>query len=543
MCPYVTSLHWSAGILSLRLKKWFPWLLLGVRSLSQMTCSRCPCAWSVSINDGTWVSCLSLCQGLHRPGHKGTGAGTFDLRPGGMWTGTCLQAVLSCAACSLERLIPDDADVYWMPLDCHCLLVWWNWVVARHLVCLMGQCQSDAQLQRFLCLEKWVLVASPPFVLWRLLSQSEVVVPWLGVWAPFELTWCLRHLELVGDICSSVVGQRLWWHCSSGLRLIWCRQVFPMPWVVHRPGLLWALWDTCVWRSLCHRLGYALYHICISCGIGSAPASFWGSIRWRYVVPMSLGSLGRDRPPLCSPGRQRSLHCSHAVPRDMHRLRQWGSFEMGAACWACVLLEVGAGTTNGAGMACLCHTVLQESVPWRSGFLSQQCFGNGYVVGPVGRSCCSFWWCPWTPTITCCQGRAAGALFLWFWGSLSGAGRRKSAGCAIFHCFDQNCTAVESNQHHHILVAKAWLLGETTSLVGVYFEEGFVVLDVVHTDENFTFLGQWMCAFFFCFMLADKNAIPAWLARGWLLATFGLLGMAFDCFLGFGEVLGHGFGC
>ncbi len=28
-------------------------------------------------------------------------------------------------------------------------------------------------------------------------------------------------------------------------------------------------------------------------------------------------------------------------------------------------------------------------------------------------------------------------------------------GCAIFHCFDQNCTAVEFNQHHHILVAEA----------------------------------------------------------------------------------------
>ncbi len=28
-------------------------------------------------------------------------------------------------------------------------------------------------------------------------------------------------------------------------------------------------------------------------------------------------------------------------------------------------------------------------------------------------------------------------------------------GCAIFHHFDQNCTAVKFNQHHHILVAKA----------------------------------------------------------------------------------------
>ncbi len=28
---------------------------------------------------------------------------------------------------------------------------------------------------------------------------------------------------------------------------------------------------------------------------------------------------------------QRDLHCSHAIPRDMRRLRQWGSFKMGAA--------------------------------------------------------------------------------------------------------------------------------------------------------------------------------------------------------------------
>jgi hypothetical protein len=43
-------------------------------------------------------------------------------------------------------------------------------------------------------------------------------------------------------------------------------------------------------------------------------------------------------------------------------------------------------------------------------------------------------------------------------------------------------------------------------------------------------------------VLADKIVIPAWLVLGLSLATFGLLGMAFDHFLGFGEVLGHGFG-
>ncbi len=45
--------------------------------------------------------------------------------------------------------------------------------------------------------------------------------------------------------------------------------------------------------------------------------------------------------------------------------------------------------------------------------------------------------------------------------------------------------------------------------------------------------------FFFCFVLADKIVIPAWLALGRLLATFGLSGVAFDLFLGFGEVLGQ----
>ncbi len=34
-------------------------------------------------------------------------------------------------------------------------------------------------------------------------------------------------------------------------------------------------------------------------------------------------------------------------------------------------------------------------------------------------------------------------------------GTNHFAGCAIFHRFDQNCTAVEFNQHHHILVAEA----------------------------------------------------------------------------------------
>jgi hypothetical protein len=58
------------------------------------------------------------------------------------------------------------------------------------------------------------------------------------------------------------------------------------------------------------------------------------------------------------------------------------------------------------------------------------------------------------------------------------------AGCATFHCFDQNSAAVKFNQHHHILVAD----GETTSLAGVYFEEGFVVLNIAHADEDFTFL-------------------------------------------------------
>jgi hypothetical protein len=43
-------------------------------------------------------------------------------------------------------------------------------------------------------------------------------------------------------------------------------------------------------------------------------------------------------------------------------------------------------------------------------------------------------------------------------------------------------------------------------------------------------------------MLADKIVIPAWLVLGQLLATFGLSGVAFDCFLGFREALGQGFG-
>jgi hypothetical protein len=34
-------------------------------------------------------------------------------------------------------------------------------------------------------------------------------------------------------------------------------------------------------------------------------------------------------------------------------------------------------------------------------------------------------------------------------------GANHFAGCAIFHHFDQNCTAVELDQHHHILVAEA----------------------------------------------------------------------------------------
>ncbi len=34
-------------------------------------------------------------------------------------------------------------------------------------------------------------------------------------------------------------------------------------------------------------------------------------------------------------------------------------------------------------------------------------------------------------------------------------GTNHFAGCAIFHCFDQNCTAVKFNQHHHILIAEA----------------------------------------------------------------------------------------
>ncbi len=43
-------------------------------------------------------------------------------------------------------------------------------------------------------------------------------------------------------------------------------------------------------------------------------------------------------------------------------------------------------------------------------------------------------------------------------------------------------------------------------------------------------------------MLTDKIVILAWLALGQSFATFGLLGVAFDCVLGFGEVLGYGFG-
>jgi hypothetical protein len=81
---------------------------------------------------------------------------------------------------------------------------------AQRQVCPMGQCQVDAWLQRFLCPEKWVLVASSPFVLWHLLSQSEVIAPRLGVCTLFELTWRLRRLGLVGNICSSLVGRHLW---------------------------------------------------------------------------------------------------------------------------------------------------------------------------------------------------------------------------------------------------------------------------------------------------------------------------------------------
>ena len=63
------------------------------------------------------------------------------------------------------------------------------------------------------------------------------------------------------------------------------------------------------------------------------------------------------------------------------------------------------------------------------------------------------------------------------------------SGCAIFHCFLEDCIAVRVGQYHDVLISLTGFFGETTGLV----REDVLVPFLLHAnnfDEHIIFFGN-----------------------------------------------------